>query len=131
MVEFLLNNLLGIAGVLTIPVAWWFGGKQAKAIELRKNTVDALKVMQESYDVYVLHSKERYDELIKDISLIKITNTDLQKQFNEMYIQYAKELEKSQNWERLHNELQKRYEILQKQHDKLKADFETLKTKLT
>lgn len=130
MIDFLLNNLLGIAGVLTIPVAWWFGGKQAKAIELRKNTVDALKGMQDSYDTYLIHSKSRYDELMAEVVLVKKSNADLQKQFNDMYIQYAKELEKSQNWEKLHNELQKRYEVLQKQHDKLKTDFDTLKKSL-
>jgi hypothetical protein len=38
---------------------------------------------------------------------LKATNKELQNQFNDLYIQLAKETEKSLNWEKLHSALEK------------------------
>jgi hypothetical protein len=40
--NFLVENWLAILGFLSAPLAWFFGGKQAKKVEL-KNSVVSLK----------------------------------------------------------------------------------------
>ena len=127
MKEFLLDNLVTIIGFLGVPLAYIFGGKRAKELELKskettikKDDSDALKSMQEVYNSFLEDYKLRMVEVMSEITAIKKHNKDLQLQFNEINLLYHKEIEKSKNWEKKHNELQTA-------HDKLKKDFDKLK----
>jgi hypothetical protein len=42
------------------------------------------------------------NEVVAELEIVKKTNYDIQKQFNEQSLAYAKEVEISQNWEKLH-----------------------------
>jgi len=126
--------VLGVIGILTSPIAWIFGGRQTKKMEMKKGSIDAISSMQTLYDNFLQDYKDRMNEVISELVFVKANNTELQRQFNELHLQYAKEIERSQNWEKLHNELKlrydsltKAYESLQKDHDKLKKDFENHK----
>jgi hypothetical protein len=41
------------------------------------------------------------NEVVAELEIVKKTNYDIQKQFNEQSLAYAKEVEISQNWEKL------------------------------
>jgi hypothetical protein len=58
---------------------------------------------------------------------LKNANIELQRQFNEIQLQYAKETERSQNWEKLHRELTAKYNLLEKEYEQLKSDHDKLK----
>lgn len=116
MKEFLLDNLVTIIGFLSVPIAYLFGGKRAKAIELKKNDSDALKSMQEVYDSFLVHFQKQMDA-----ALIKVDF--LEKQYTELNLLYRKEIEKSKDWEKKHNELQLAHDKLKKEFDKLKLSI--------
>lgn len=134
MFELLKTNweiILGVSGVIASPIAWVFGGRQSKNIEIKKASTDAISSMQSIYDSFLQDYRDRMGEVVIELQTVKASNTELQKQFNELHLQYAKEVERSQSWEKLHNELKHRYddlikiyEALQKDHDKLKKDFD-------
>jgi hypothetical protein len=116
-----------ILAALTAPVAWFFGGK-AKA---KQDAVSTMKVM---YDDFLTVYKNRMDEVMQEVVEIKKHNLTLQTDFNNIQMSYAKEVEKSQNWEKLHrvltdkyNELAKDHESLKGLYDKLKIDFDNYK----
>jgi len=116
-----------ILAALTAPVAWFFGGK-AKA---KQDAVSTMKVM---YDDFLTVYKNRMDEVMAEVVEIKKHNLTLQTDFNNIQMSYAKEVEKSQNWEKLHrvltdkyNELAKDHENLKGLYDKLKIDFDNYK----
>lgn len=132
--EWLVNNWMLILGAITTPIAWIFGGKQAKAQEMKKGeadikkgNADAVATMQGVYDQFLEDYKARMSEVINELSEIKINYQTLQGQFNEIQLAYAKEVERSQNWEKLHRELTDKYNALEKDHDQLKALYEKLK----
>jgi hypothetical protein len=68
------------------------------------------------------------NEVVAELEIVKKTNYDIQKQFNEQSLAYAKEVEISQNWEKLHKELstkyyeEKKYNLLKIDHDKPKKE---------
>jgi len=134
MFDFLTKNweiILGISGIVSSPIAWVFGGRQSKNIEIKKASTDAISSMHSIYDSFLQDYRDRMREVAIELQTVKVSNTELQKQFNELHLQYAKEVERSQSWEKLHNELKHRYddlikiyESLQKDHDKLKKDFD-------
>ncbi|CAH56674.1 hypothetical protein PHG11b_47 [Flavobacterium phage 11b] len=135
-INFLIENLAIIIAMLSGGLGWFFGGRQKQDIEIKKSNSDAVKSMQEVYDAFLEDFKHRAEELMLEVADLKAHNKDLQKQFNDIYIQYAKETEKSLNWEKLHTELAKKYnelelnyERLKDEHDKLKKAFETYKKK--
>jgi septation ring formation regulator EzrA len=66
-------------------------------------------------------------EVMAELSEMRTHNRELQNKFNEIQLSYAKEIEVSQNWERLHNELEAKYNKLQLDHEKLKAEVNKLK----
>lgn len=85
------------------------------------------KAIKEEHKKEVLYFRNQLDEIRKATST-------LQGQFNNMSMSYAKEVEVSQNWEKLHrevcmknDELQKSYESLEKSYEELKIDHEKLK----
>jgi hypothetical protein len=126
-----------ILATISAPVAWFFGGR-AKAKQ------DAVSTMKTMYDDFLTVYKNRMDEVMVEITEIRKHNLTLQTDFNNIQMSYAKEVEKSQNWEKLHNELNKKYitlstenqivkkdyEILKKDHDKLKRDHDLVKKQL-
>ena len=127
MLNFLSEHLVTILAYVSLPIAYLFGGKQTKAIELKKNDSDALKSMQEVYDSFLVHFQKQMDVLLKEIADLKQHNNNLQLQFNEMFLKYSNELTTSKDWEKKHKELLKKHNELQVAHDQLKKEFDQLK----
>jgi chromosome segregation ATPase len=147
--NFLIDNWLGIMGVLSAPIMWILGGRAAKAQELKKGAVE-IEITEVDYAAKV---RELYDnlnsklaqenetlksdknEIIAEfktekeyfrsqIDELRAQTTIMQGQFNSIQIAYAKEVEQSQNWEKLHRELLEKYNKLTELYDKLKEDFD-------
>jgi hypothetical protein len=125
--DFLINNWVALVSTLSIPIAWIFGGRQAKKVEVKKASADAVATMQGVYDQFLTDYKDRMNEVMNELVTVKNSNIDLQRQFNEIQLQYAKEVEKSQNWEKLHRELMDKYALLEKEYEQLKIDHDQLK----
>ena len=162
--NWLLDNwltILGASSALGAPFAYVFGGRQAQKKQLKKDDVD-IKSAEVDYaskisDLYedmmndiktdrdsiqtekenlVVAIKEEREYFRTQLDEVRTLVTTLQSQINSMSVEYAKEIERSQNWEKLHRELGDRYNLLQKEHeelktlyDKLKKDFEAHKKK--
>lgn len=125
--NWLLDNWALILGAVTTPIAWFFGGKQAKKVEIKKANGDAVATMQSVYDQFLQDYKDRMNEVMADLNFVKDHNRELQTQFNKIQLDYAKEVERSQNWEKLHRELTAKYMILERDYDELKGLYEKLK----
>ena len=67
------------------------------------------------------------DEVMAEVVAIKKHNLTLQTDFNNIQMSYAKEVEKSQNWEKLHRQLTDKYNELAKDHESLKVLYSKLK----
>lgn len=129
-----LENWLAVVSTISIPIAWIFGGKQAKKIEIKNSNGDFLNKVQTIYDSLVDDLKADRDELkacnVQQDDNIKELRNDvrsLQKQFNDLYLAYAKEVEASKYWKDKFDELESKYIILEKDHEALKKQFETYK----
>ena len=118
--NFIYDYWQAILAALTAPVAWFFGGK-AKA---KQDAVSTMKVM---YDDFLTVYKNRMDEVMAEVVEIKKHNLTLQTDFNNIQMSYAKEVEKSQNWEKLHRVLTDKYTELAKDHENLKGLYDKLK----
>jgi hypothetical protein len=127
MIEFLYSNWLVIVGFLSAPIAYLFGGKQKQNVELKKSNSDAVASMQSVYDQFLSDYKARMDEVMAELKESKLNYIELQKQFNSIHLSYSKEVEVSQNWEKLHRELDKKHKELELSHEKLKKDHELLR----
>ena len=125
--NFFIENWLAIVGLLSAPLAWVFGGKQAKKVEIKKANGDAVATMQSVYDQFLQDYKDRMNEVMADLNFVKDHNRELQTQFNKIQLDYAKEVERSQNWEKLHRELTAKYAVLERDYDELKGLYEKLK----
>jgi hypothetical protein len=125
--DFLYNNWLAILGFLATPIAYIFGGKQKQKVELKKSNTDAVASMQAVYNDFLEDYKSRMDEVMHELKESKSNYIELQKQFNAMHLSYSKEVEISQNWEKLHRELDKKYKELEHSHEVLKKDHELLR----
>ena len=130
----LLENWVAIVSTLSIPVAWVFGGKQAKKVELKNSNGDFLNKVQTIYDALVDDLKADRDELracnveqTKDIADLRNDVRSLQKQFNDLYLAYAKEVEASKYWKDKFDDLEGKYLQLEKDHEALKKQFESYK----
>ena len=129
-----LENWMAIVSTISIPVAWIFGGKQAKKVEIKNSNGDFLTKVQGIYDALVEDLKTDRDELkacnieqSKDISDLRDDVRNLQKQFNDLYLAYAKEVEASKYWKDKFDELEGKYMQLEKDHEALKKQFESYK----
>ena len=127
MIEFFTNYWHTLLTTVSIPIAYLFGGKQKQKLELRKSGTDAVQSMQSVYDSFLSDYKEQRDEILFELKEVRIHNKELQRQFNEIQLAYAKEVETSQNWEKLHKELTDKYKSLEKAHEALKTDHEKLR----
>jgi len=90
-------------------------------------SAQAVATMQSVYDEFLSHYKDRMAEVMNEVVVVKNANIELQRQFNEIQLQYAKEIEKSQNWEKLHRELSEKYAFLERDYEQLKIDHYQLK----
>jgi chaperonin cofactor prefoldin len=147
--NFLVENWLGLVGFLSAPIMWFLGGKQAKAQELKKGEVEidsaeidyAVKVrelyesllaqansdkeaLKSDKDAIIAEFKEEKEYFRTQVDELRKQAGDMQIQFNAMQLAYAKEVEQSQNWEKLHTELLEKYNTLKALYDKLKEDFD-------
>jgi predicted nuclease with TOPRIM domain len=113
-----------IIAALSAPIAWFFGGRA----KLRQDAVSTMKTL---YDDFLIVYQARMNEVMQEVTELKKHNLTLQTDFNNIQMSYAKEVEKSQTWEKLHrqltdkyNELAKDYESLKGLYSKLKDDFD-------
>jgi len=157
--NFFIDNWLTIMGFLSAPIMWFLGGKQAKNQELKRGDVEI-----ESAEIdYAVKVRELYESLLeqanKDKDSLKVDRDTIieefkaekeyfrsqiddlrkqagimQEQFNNIQLAYSKEVEQSQNWEKLHRELLEKYNGLESKHEelnrlyaKLKLDFDNHK----
>ena len=132
--NFILENWVALISTISIPIAWIFGGKQAKKVEIKNSNGDFLSKVQAIYDGLVEDLKSDREELkacnveqSQDITDLRNDVRSLQKQFNDLYISYAKEVEASKYWKDKFDELESKYLILEKDHESLKKQFETYK----
>jgi hypothetical protein len=125
--NFFIDNWIALIGFISAPLAWVFGGKQAKKVEIKKANGDAVSTMQSVYDQFLSDYKDRMSEVMAELKFVKDHNRELQSQFNKIQLDYAKEVERSQNWEKLHRELSTKYTILERDYEQLKIDHYQLK----
>ena len=100
----------------------------------KKSDADALKSIQEVYNSFLEDFKDQANHMRGEIKDLKDFNSNIQKQFNDLHLNYSKEVEVSQNWEKLHrqikekyDDLERAYEILKKDHYQFKRAFEAYK----
>jgi hypothetical protein len=149
--DWIYNNWLTLlgGGSLSGIIGWFLGGKQAKAQEIKKGDVEI-----DSAEIdYAVKVRELYESLLeqanKDKDALKLDKDAIieefksekeyfrgqiddlrkqaavmQEQFNSIQLAYAKEVEQSQNWEKLHRELLEKYNDLESKYNKLKDDFD-------
>lgn len=151
--KFLLENWLALASLISSPlgvaIGWFLGGRAAKKQELKKGSVEietaevdyAVKVrelyesllaqanadkeaLKSDKDAIIAEFKEEKEYFRTQVDDLRKQAGDMQIQFNEMQLAYAKEVEQSQNWEKLHRELLEKYNALKDLYDKLKQDFD-------
>jgi molecular chaperone GrpE (heat shock protein) len=129
--------VLAAAGFLSAPIAWIFGGKQAKKVEIKNSSADFIEKIQGIYDKWVEDGDKKQSDLKQDIENLKSEMKEMrehersiQKQFNSIQLAYAKEVEQSQNWEKLHRQLLVKYDALEKAHEELKQFCTKLKAEL-
>jgi chromosome segregation ATPase len=139
MINFITSNwgtLLG-GGSLTGFLGWIFYGRKnqnaeftAKVQGIYDNLVDDLKkdrefLKQENAQLKAERTIDKeYFRTEMDKSDKKISS--LQEQFNNINLSYAKEVEVSQNWERLYHELSKKYDDLSNKYDAVLKKLKTL-----
>jgi predicted nuclease with TOPRIM domain len=76
-------------------------------LRAKKNNTDSVKGMSEMYTSFQIN-KDRMNEVVAELEIVKKTNYDIQKQFNEQSLAYAKEVEVSQIGKK-HKELSTKY----------------------
>jgi len=97
---------------------------------LERATADntALKLDREALIAEFKSEREYFrsqiDELRQQLIITQGQSGALQTQFNDIQLAYAKEVEQSQNWEKLHRELLAKYNNLEALYEKLKEDFD-------
>lgn len=123
----MLDYIALMAAVLGYPAAWYFGGKRKTDAEIKKNDVDVVTAISEMYNTFLVQYKTRMDEMQFEVTCVKEHYKSIQLQFNDMSLAYTREVEVSQNWERLHKELKQKYDELQKSYNDLKIDHDALK----
>jgi predicted nuclease with TOPRIM domain len=120
MSSFFLEYWQAIVAALSAPIAWFFGGRA----KLRQDAVSTMKTL---YDDFLIVYQARMNEVMTEVTELKKHNLTLQTDFNNIQMSYAKEVEKSQNWEKLHRQLTDKYNELAKDHESLKVLYSKLK----
>lgn len=109
-------------GTITTIINYFFNKKNSKA--------DFLTKVEGIYSGLVDELKEDRESLKTEIKEFKLDLRSLQDQFNTIQLAYAREVEVSQNWEKLHRQLMEKHEALAKDHEALKLFCEKLKLEL-
>jgi len=109
-----------ILATLSAPIVWFFTGRA-------KQRQDAVSTMKTLYDDFLIVYQARMNEVMQEVIELKKHNLTLQTDFNNIQMSYAKEVEKSQNWEKLHRELTEKYAFLERDYEQLKIDHDKLK----
>jgi chromosome segregation ATPase len=150
--NFLVENWIALMGYLSAPLMWFLGGRQQKAKDLKKQDVEIetaevdyaakvrelyeslnAKLLQENEtlksdkEAIIAEFKEEKEYFRSQIDELRKTSGDMQLQFNNIQLAYAKEVEQSQNWEKLHRELFEKYQSLERDHEELKKLYSKLK----
>lgn len=152
--DWIYNNWLTLlgGGSLSGVIGWFLGGKQAKNQELKKGDVEievaeidyAVKVrelyesllaqansdkeiLKADKDAIVAEFKSEKEYFRTQVDTLRSQLAEMQVQFNSIQMAYAKEVEQSQNWEKLHRELTDKYNELAKDHEQLKGLYSKLK----
>lgn len=150
--NFLVENWIALMGYLSAPLMWFLGGRQQKAKDLKKQDVEIetaevdyaakvrelyeslnAKLLQENEtlksdkEAIIAEFKEEKEYFRSQIDELRKTSGDMQIQFNNIQLAYAKEVEQSQNWEKLHRELFEKYQSLERDHEELKKLYSKLK----
>ena len=112
-----LENWIAMMGLLASPLAYFFGGKQ-------KQKNDTFKAFQEIYDKMIENTQNKITELTNEVITLKDSNLNIQNQFNNMHLLYAKETELSKHWEKKFKDLEEKYNTLEKDHEKLKKQVQ-------
>ena len=129
--EWLTENWQGIlgGGTITSIVAYIVNRDNNKADFLTKveslynGLADTLKVENNELKEEILGFKKDFKQIREDYRV-------LQEQFNSIQLAYAMEVERSQNWEKLHRELTEKYNALEKDYEALKSFCEKIKIEL-
>ena len=129
MIDWILLNWQGLLGGGSVTTIATY------LINRKSNKADFVTKMQNIYDKWVEDADKKQTDLRTDITSLKAEikemrshERDLQSQFNEIQLAYAKEVERSQNWEKLHRELTAKYAVLERDYDELKGLYEKLKS---
>ncbi|MFO0089536.1 MAG: hypothetical protein ACK518_01755 [bacterium] len=141
-----------IGTVLSGGIGWILGGRQEKNQQLKKGDVEietaeidyAVKVrelyesllnqaqedkanLKADKELIVAEFKEEKEYFRTQVESLRSQLLQMQGQFNDIQIAYAREVEMSQNWEKLHRELTEKYNALEKDHEELKSLYSKLK----
>jgi uncharacterized phage infection (PIP) family protein YhgE len=121
MIKWLAENWQGIvgAGTLTSLGNYFANKKNLKA--------DFLTKVENLYSGLADELKSERETLKEEVRQLREDCRNIQSQFNQVQLSYAKEVEQSQNWEKLHRELSDKYNALAKDHEQLKKEFESYK----
>lgn len=153
--SWLTENLLilsTIGSLFTGVLGWVIRDRKAIAQELKKGDVEIesaevdyaakvrelydnlnAKLVQENEnlksdkDDIVAEFKQEKEYFRAQVDALRTQLSEMQSQFNIIQLAYAKEVEQSQNWEKLHRELTDKYNMLAKDHEDLKSLYSKLK----
>jgi chromosome segregation ATPase len=155
--EWFSTNWLTVLGGGSISgiVGYFLGGKKKQEQEIKKSDVEinsaevdyAVKVqelyeslltrvnaekedLKIAYDLIVADFKNEKEYFRDQIEGLRNQASELQNQFNTIQLAYAREVEMSQNWEKLHRELTEKHNELEKAHEELKMFCNELKQEL-
>ena len=129
--EWLIENWQGIlgGGSLTTLVTFIVNRKSNKAdflIKIENLYNGAVDSLQKDREIL----KEEIREFKEDFKQLRADYRNLQDQFNNIQLAYTMEVERAQNWEKLHRELTEKYNALEKDHEALKSFCEKIKVEL-
>ena len=129
--DWLIENWQGIVGggSLTTLVTFIVNRKSNKAdflIKIENLYNGAVDSLQKDREIL----KEEIREFKEDFKQLRADYRNLQDQFNNIQLAYTMEVERAQNWEKLHRELTEKYNALEKDHEALKSFCEKIKVEL-
>jgi uncharacterized coiled-coil protein SlyX len=153
--QWLTENILilsTIGSLFTGVLGWIIRDRKAIAQELKKGAVEIdsaevdyaakvrelydnlnAKLVQENEnlksdkDAIVAEFKQEKEYFRSQVDSLRTQLSEMQGQFNMIQLAYAKEVEQSQNWEKLHRELTDKYNELARKHEDLKSLYSKLK----
>jgi chromosome segregation ATPase len=146
-----LENWVTLVSTLSIPIAWIFGGKQAKKVELKKGEIEVQKeqidLAKNTREFLLLKEadfKTEREEYRKELATIKNeakserqyyrekinglrkSIDNLQDKFDQISINYALEVEKSDSWMKKYFEIEKENQELKNQITKVELRCKSL-----